>query len=296
MPGRLPLNALSMPSSMLAQITPAILTFNEAPNIGRVLAKLTWARDIVVVDSLSTDSTASFVASTTTARLFQRPFDSHAMQWTYALSETDIKTDWVLALDADYVLTDGLVAEIAALDPKSVISGYSVGFDYCVAGKPVRGSLYPRGIVLFRRAKARYIQHGHTQRVVIDGTVVGLVGKIRHDDRKPLARWLSSQRRYARLEAVHLLSASLSSLGRTDRMRLLGWPAPILVFLYTLFWKGCLLDGWRGWFYVLQRTTVETMIALEIVDRKLAGIEGRADRPNADGVNGGTNSVDAPRP
>ena len=273
-----------MSGSMLAQVTPVILTFNEAPNIKRVLEKLTWARDIVVVDSLSTDSTVSLVASMTTARLFQRPFDSHAMQWTFALTETDIKTEWVLALDADYVLTDRLVAEMAAIDPEQAIDGYSVRFDYCVAGKPLRGSLYPRGTVLFRRTKARYVQHGHTQRVVIDGTVGRLVGKIRHDDRKPLAHWLSSQQRYAQLEAAHLLSAPDSSLGRTDRIRLLAWPAPILVFLYTLFWKGCLLDGWRGWFYALQRTMVETMIALEIVDRKVTGIERKAARPEADGI------------
>jgi glycosyltransferase involved in cell wall biosynthesis len=281
---------------MLGQITPVILTFNEAPNIQRVLEKLAWARDIVVVDSLSTDATVPLVASVTTARLFRRPFDSHAMQWTFALTETNIETEWVLALDADYVLTDGLVAEMAALDPDAVVSGYSVCFDYCVAGKPLRGSLYPRGVVLFRRAKAHFVQHGHTQRVAIDGTVSRLVGRIRHDDRKPLARWLSSQRRYARLEAAHLLATPRSSLGRTDRMRLLGWPAPILVFLYALFWKGCLLDGWRGWLYVLQRTIVEMMIALEIIDRKLAGVERSAHRPNTDGIETGTSSADAPRP
>ena len=39
----------------------------------------------------------------------------------------------------------------------------------------------------------------------------------------------------------------------TDRLRLMGWPAPIGAFFYTLFVKGCLLDGWAGWYYVLQR-------------------------------------------
>lgn len=275
---------------MLAQITPVILTCNEASNIGRVLEKLTWASDIVVVDSLSTDSTISLVASTTTARIFRRPFDSHAMQWTYALTETGIKTEWVLALDADYILTDGLVTELAALNPGASVNAYFVRFDYCVAGKPLRGSLYPPGIVLFRRAKGRYVQHGHTQRLVVDGTVGWLFGKIRHDDRKPLTRWLASQQRYAGLEAVHLLSAPHSSLRRTDRIRLLGWPAPLVVFLYLLFWKGCLLDGWRGWLYVLQRTMAETMIALQIVDRKLSGIDPKAACPTADGINTSTST------
>ena len=51
----------------------------------------------------------------------------------------------------------------------------------------------------------------------------------------------------------------------------MGWPAPILVFLYTLVWKRCILDGWAGWLYVLQRTLAEVMLALEIVDRRLRG-------------------------
>ena len=49
----------------------------------------------------------------------------------------------------------------------------------------------------------------------------------------------------------------------------MAWPSPILVFLYTLLAKGCILDGWPGWFYVLQRTLAETMIAIELVDRRL---------------------------
>jgi hypothetical protein len=52
-------------------------------------------------------------------------------------------------------------------------------------------------------------------------------------------------------------------------VRLLGWPAPILVFLYTLIIKRCALDGWAGWLYVLQRTFAEIALALEIVDRRM---------------------------
>ena len=48
---------------MLDQITPLILTYNEAPNIGRTLEQLTWARDIVVVDSFSTDDTVEIASS-----------------------------------------------------------------------------------------------------------------------------------------------------------------------------------------------------------------------------------------
>jgi hypothetical protein len=48
------------------------------------------------------------------------------------------------------------------------------------------------------------------------------------------------------------------------------WPAPLLVFLYTLFAKGCILDGWAGWSYALQRLLAETMLALELCERKIS--------------------------
>jgi hypothetical protein len=53
----------------------------------------------------------------------------------------------------------------------------------------------------------------------------------------------------------------------------MAWPAPFLVFFYTLFAKGCILDGWQGWYYVLQRVAVETLLALEIVDRRMCDEE-----------------------
>jgi hypothetical protein len=108
--------------------------------------------------------------------------------------------------------------------------------------------------------------------LVIAGDVKTLSGVIFHDDRKPLARWLASQRRYARVEAEYLFGTDPKLLGNADRVRLAGWPAPFAIFFYTLIFKGCLLDGWRGWYYVLQRLLAETLIALEIIDRRLRRI------------------------
>jgi hypothetical protein len=72
-------------------------------------------------------------------------------------------------------------------------------------------------------------------------------------------------------------------LSRTDRIRLMAWPAPIGAPLYALFIKGCLLDGWAGWFYALQRATAEALIALALIERRLAGSRG-ADCNSAGGT------------
>jgi hypothetical protein len=56
------------------------------------------------------------------------------------------------------------------------------------------------------------------------------------------------------------------------------WPAPIGVLLYTLLVKGCLFDGWPGWYYTLQRATAEMLTALEIIDRQLGPHSGARRR------------------
>jgi len=251
-----------------AAITPVILTFNEAPNIARTLARLDWASDIVVVDSGSTDGTITIAGRHPGVRVVHRAFDRHANQWNFAIAQARPDAPWILALDADYVLTKEFVDEIASLDLNSAFAGYRANFVYCVNGKRLRGSLYPPVTVLFRAGDACYEQVGHTQRVAVDGLLGRMSGKILHDDRKPLRRWFEAQVKYTALESAFILEADPATLSRRDRIRRMGWPAPMLVFLYTLFVKGCVLDGWAGWCYVLQRTLAETMIALAVIERR----------------------------
>ena len=252
---------------MLEDITPVIITYNEAPNIARTLDRLVWARRILVIDSGSNDGTVEIVRSYPQAEVVHRPFDDCASQWNFGNSQ--VSRGWVMSLDADYELSDALEVELRGLRPNEATSGYRAQFVYRIFGRSLRGSLYPPRIVLYRKDKAYYRNEGHTQQLVIAGEVLPLSGVIFHDDRKPLARWVSSQRRYAHQEAEYLLASDRNSLSRVDRIRLAAWPAPLAVLMYTLILKGCLLDGWPGWYYALQRLLAETMLALEIIERRL---------------------------
>ena len=252
---------------MLEQITPFILTYNEAPNIGRALAQLRWAGEIVVVDSGSDDDTLAIVAQFPQARVVQRPFDCFANQANFALKETDIKTAWVLALDADYILTPEIVEEIKGLSPSAPVDGYRAGFVYCIYDKQLRGTAYPPVAVLYRRERANYRQDGHAHRVEINGTVRELNSRILHDDRKPLARWFRSQIRYAAEEAEKLAALTPAELSKNDRIRLKRYFAPFFVLIYCLFIKGNILDGRAGIFYAFQRMLAETLLSLHLLDK-----------------------------
>ena len=80
---------------------------------------------------------------------------------------------------------------------------------------------------------------------------------------------MASQQTYARQETTYLLSAPRETLKFSDKVRLGMVLAPVLVPIHVLFLKGAILDGPGGWLYALQRLLAETMIAIELLDRKL---------------------------
>jgi len=246
---------------MLDQITPLILTYNEAPNIARTLASVSWANDIVVVDSFSSDDTIQISKSFPQVRIFQRQFDCHRNQWEFGLKETGIPTPWVLALDADYVVSDALTSELKNLKPEAKTAGYRASFIYCVNGKELRSGIYPPVTVLYRREAASYVQDGHTQRLTLDGAIDDLNSPILHDDRKPLRRWFNSQARYTELEAQKLRAADYRQLSLPDRLRRWRVVAPPAMLLYCLIVRGGILDGWPGFYYAFQRVVAEVMLS-----------------------------------
>ena len=271
---------------MLDKITPLILTYNEAPNIGRTLEHLRWASDIVVVDSFSDDETAEIVSSFPNTRLIQRKFDSFAAQCNFGLRETGIESEWVLSLDADYVLTPEIIDELASLNPDSNVDAFRANFTYCINGRPLRSGVYPPVTVLFRRSQAMFCDDGHAHRVVISGAIAKLKSRILHDDRKSLKRWFQSQQKYLSLEANNLLNADPAGLTVADRIRKQRLVAPLAMLVYCLVVRGGVLDGWPGLYYAFQRTFAELMLSLYLIEHDLNSLSQRkltpAKRPGAE--------------
>jgi glycosyltransferase involved in cell wall biosynthesis len=260
--------------SFLDRVEVLILTWNEEANLARTLDALTAFPKVVVLDSGSADGTLGIASNHPNVRVCSRPFDSHASQWNHGLTACGIASEWVLALDADYVLTPALVQAIAALDPPAPVAGYWARFRYCVEGRPLTASLYPPVMVLYRREGASYLQDGHTQRIVVKGETRTLPGEILHDDRKNLSAWLAAQDRYARLECELLLATPWARLGWRDRLRRLMFVTPWLVPIYCLTVGRGFLDGRHGLLYALQRGIAESLLSVRLLQARLAGRDG----------------------
>ncbi len=151
---------------------------------------------MVIVDSGSTDNTRTIAASFPNVAWFERPFDGYAGQWSQAIHATAIDTPYVLALDADMPVPATLRDELSALAFRDDLAGVVIGFEYCIEGHPLLGSVYPAQLRLLRVGRVAIGEEGHKHVFRAQGSVVEAGSRLIHDDRKPLERFMASQLKY----------------------------------------------------------------------------------------------------
>src|SRR5262249_37424089 len=93
-------------------ISAIVLANNEESNISYCLESIRQISNIYVVDSGSTDSTVS-ICENFGVHVVRHAYTNHASQWQWALDNVPILTPWILALDADFVVTSELLDRIS---------------------------------------------------------------------------------------------------------------------------------------------------------------------------------------
>jgi glycosyltransferase involved in cell wall biosynthesis len=256
---------------MLDKITPVILTYNEAPNIGRTLDSLRWAGAVVVLDSGSSDETQDIAARYSNVKWFQRTFDSHQAQWEYAIRETGILTEYVLALDADMEVTAEFRDELQNKFLPGGFPGGDVPFVYSYYGRTLAGSLYPNQIRVFRSAEVVVTQVDHTQHFAVQGTVYKFRSRIIHDDRKSLERWVAAQLSYQVLN-----DDAITGNGGQSRLKYSLRRAgimPPLVGLLAYLRSGGPFGGAASARYAYERMVCEGLLAIRLMNGRLKARE-----------------------
>lgn len=191
-------------------LTVVILTKNEQRHISRALVSVAAIADrVVVIDSGSTDRTAE-IARDAGAEVLTRPWVNYATQFNWALGQLPDDTDWVLRLDADEIVTNGLAAEIQQRLqglPGST-SGVFVSRRMTFLGRPIRwGGLFPvRVLRLFRHGKGRCENRWMDEHILIEGETASFNGEIVDDNLNSLSWWTDKHNAYASREVVDLLN------------------------------------------------------------------------------------------
>ena len=270
-PPRLPVSpsprlALSPSPFAHGAITPVILTYDEEPNIGRTLESLRWASRVVVLDSGSNDRTEEMARAYPFVDWRSRAFDNHRAQWEFAVCQTGITTEYVLALDADMQAPEELVREIEQKFLKSDFSGGLLPFQYQCQGRVLAGSLCPPQIRLFRLADVRISQRDHTQSFSVSGPIYRFRSCLIHDDRKPLERWVEAQLAYQMLNEAELVNRRRVRL--RDRLRRAGIMPPIAGLLAYVR-AGGPFKGAAAARYAYERAISEGLLAIRLMNRRI---------------------------
>jgi glycosyltransferase involved in cell wall biosynthesis len=227
---------------MSGRISVCVLARNEEASLSRCLEAVAWADElVVVVDARSRDGSEK-VAEERAHRVEVREYEGNIEQKTYCVGLAT--GDWALVLDADEVVSPELGQEIRRVVSASRegATGYELDRVTYHLGRWIRhGDFYPDWkLRLFRPASAGWVGENPHGRVVVDGAVGRLRGKLEHYSYRDLADQMERIQLYSGESARALFVA-----GRRPRWSDLVLRPPAR-FLRAYILKRGFLDGWPG--------------------------------------------------
>jgi glycosyltransferase involved in cell wall biosynthesis len=277
---------------------------NEAANLRDCLASVSFAQEIVVVDSGSTDGTQT-IAEASGARIIQFAWNGKLPRKTnWALENVPWQNEWLLIIDADERITPELEREIRQAICRNDVDGFYLNRRFWFLDGWINhcGYFPSWNLRLFRHRFGRYEQieigndipsgdnevHEH---VLLNGRIEYLPAPMEHYAFPDIATFIEKHDRYSSWEAAarrKLISGDEKSLRSTpfgtelERKRWLKNATkrapfrPSLRFLYHYIWKQGFRDGYRGWVLCRLLAGYERMIVTR--ERQLENAPNKSSR------------------
>lgn len=230
------------------KISAVVLTKNEEKNIDRCLRSLSFCDEVIVIDDFSTDKTIVKVNNALKDRkvykVLQRGLkNDFASQRNFGLKQS--KNDWVLFIDADEMVSDGLKSEINKL--KFSKDAYFIKRRDFFWGREMKhgetGKTRGQGIVrLVKKTAGRWM--GNVHEIFHTAKNCGtLIGFLDHYPHQSIKAFLDDVNFYSTIRAQELFNEGKS----TDFLEIISYP--LFKFVYTYFILLGFLDGPSGFVY-----------------------------------------------
>jgi glycosyltransferase involved in cell wall biosynthesis len=222
------------------KVSVTVITHNEAKHIRAALESVAWADERIVVDSGSTDGTPD-LARGLADRVETRVWEGYGAQKNYAASLA--RHDWILSLDADERVSEGLRDEIRTLIASEPdLRGYRIPRVTFHLGRWIRTTdWYPDPqLRLYDRRAAAWRTSAVHESVEVRGGVGRLRGELQHFAYDSIADHLETINRYTTLAA-----GQMGAQGR----RATWWQVaahPPAAFLRNYIVRGGYRDGTAG--------------------------------------------------
>lgn len=244
--------------------TVVILTKNEERHVARAVESAKEFRQVLVVDSGSSDDTVE-IAKRAGATVLSFEWDrKYPKKKEWSLYQTP--TDWVFYLDADEYFDPHLLEEIAGVVRNDEAAAFEVPLRYFWMGRELKHGHKVSKRIGMRKSKSHWPRpddldvknmwevEGHYQPQVDDGLVIRGSTALGHQDEDGLYDYFSRHNRYSDWEA-HMLHkgdvVSENSRSRLGRIAVRLPAKPLVFFVYSYFIRLGFLDGMAGFSYAM---------------------------------------------
>ena len=189
------------------KLTALVITHNEIVHIDELIKNLSFADELIVVDSFSNDGTYEALRQYDHIKVVQNEFKNFADQKNYALNLSS--NDWVLFIDADERISEKFKEDVLKKinNSNSEVVAYNSLFQYYFGSKPIKYSGFQtaKSYRLFRVSKCFYDRskkvHEH---LLVDGKSGLLKYKITHYSFRNYEHYKEKMKHYAHIKAKAL--------------------------------------------------------------------------------------------
>ncbi|MGI9551176.1 MAG: glycosyltransferase [Aurantibacter sp.] len=225
------------------KISALMITYNEIEHIDTVLENLSFADEVVVVDSFSTDGTVERIKEHENVKLIQRPFKDFTDQKSFALSQAS--HDWVLFMDADERVTNDLKHEILDIvnNGEAAASAYYFYRTFMFENKVLNFSGWQtdKNYRLFRKSKVHFAQDRIVhETLIVDGDSDNLENKLIHYSYKNYEDYKNKMIKYGKMKALEESGKSYMPNAYHFILR------PFYKFMHHYIVRLGILDGKKG--------------------------------------------------
>lgn len=189
------------------RLTALVITYNEIGYIEKCIESISFADEIIVVDSYSTDGTFEYLVNHPKVTVLQKTFENFTKQKTFALAQAS--NEWILFNDADEVVTDALRQEIGqVLGSEKTHSAYWFYKKFMFKNKSLNFCAWrtDKNYRLFKKSKVKF----SSKRIVhetleVEGTTGIFKEKLIHYSYKNYQDYKDKMLSYGRFKAKEAL-------------------------------------------------------------------------------------------
>lgn len=227
------------------KLSVVVLTKNEEDIIVRCLESVKWADEIIVIDDESGDKTVE-IAKRYTDKIISHPLNNNfSEQRNLGLDRAS--GEWVLQMDADERVTDGLREAIEAIlksGSENAVYRFRRSNNFCGRFLASGGEDAHRPQRLLRKGRARFSGGRIHEQLNIDGPIGDIDAVMEHYNFPDVSHYVATQDFYSGIEAAALYE-KMGLIPSKKLRRELTW-GPVKLFLKIYFKRKGFKDGMYG--------------------------------------------------